>query len=327
MQTKTVYQQFDKDLIVSGYFDWMLENNPLLARLHTKESKGNGVKYNVKTARGNAAWVQPNDTIVSTAGTFAQRSAAIYTMVKQCDVDRSQKKVNSTQDVEALEIKDSADDAGFEINERMIHGRTTTSSSDNHPKGIYKLIAELESEATTDLDAPNNSQVIAGSTTSAALTIDMMSELRDAVKPNPDCYAMSKRMRRKLESLARASGNNLEHDKDELGYAVQMFWGKPIYIVDAIEDNYPDNSSSILTLASHIIGTTRASGNDNSMIFALRTDEKGFVLLQVGAMERTGPWIPDDKNANRYRFVWDMGFGLFDKYAAAALTGVLDTAL
>src|SRR3990167_3661042 len=157
MQTKTVYQQFDKDLIVSGYFDWMLENNPLIARLHAMESKGNGIKYNVKTARGNASWVQPNDTITSTAGTFAQRSAAIYRLAKQCDVDRGQLKVNSTQDLEAIEIKESADDAGFEVTERMVHGGTTTSTSENQPKGILELIAELESEATTDLDAGSNS--------------------------------------------------------------------------------------------------------------------------------------------------------------------------
>lgn len=329
MQTKTVYQQFDKDLIVSGFFDWLLEDNPLLARLHVMEAKGNGVKYNVKTARGSAAWVGPNDTISTTSGSFTQRTASIYTMAKQADVDRAMKQINSSQDITSVELKDSADDAAWEITERMVYGQTTTSSAANQPKGLFTLLAEIEGESTSDLDADNNSQVIAGENgaTSGTLTIDDMSSLRDLVTLGVDCYVMTRRMRRKLESLARAAGNNLVHDKDELGYPVAMYGGSPIYLVDALENSLPDNSSSVLDISSYAIGTTRAGGNDNSAIFALNTSEQGFVLMQVGAMERVGPWIPDDKNADRYRFTWNVGFGLFNKFGAGVLTGVLDTAL
>lgn len=327
MQTKTVYQYFDKDLIVSSYFDWMLEKNPLLARLHVMEAKGNGVKYNIKTARGGAAWVQPNESISSTAGTFSQRSAAIYTLAKQCDVDRAMQQINSTQNIATLEIKDSADDANWELTERMVYGQTTTSTASNHPKGLLQLIAEIEGESKTDLDSANNTQVIAGNATSGALTIDMVSELRDTVSLGLDCYVMEKRARRKLESLARAAGNNLQHDKDELGYPVQTYGGAPIYIVDAMEASLPDSVSSVMDLTSYAIGTTRASGNDNFVIIGLNTSEQGFVLLQVGAMERLGPWIPDDKNADRYRFTWNVGFALFNKFGAGCLIGVTDTPL
>ena len=333
MRTLAAYRELDSDKIQAGYIDWLLESNGLLARLKVKELKGNGLKYNVRTARGAAAWVQPNETIVTTSGTTAQRSAAIYALVKQADVDKFSISTNATQDPTLAELKESAEDFKFSLTRAMVHGQTTSSSVVNEPKGLFKLIAEIESESTTDLDgsttpgAGNNTQVLAGHATSAALTIDMMSALRDMVKLGVDCYVTNRAMRRKLESLARAAGNNLEHDKDELGYAVDFYGGKPIYIVDEIEEAYPDNSASVLDLSSYALGTARAGGNDHSAIFALNTSDEGFVMLQSQAMKREGPWTPDDKDADRYRFTQYTGFGLLNKHGAAVLTGVLDTAL
>ena len=225
MKTLAAYRELDHDKIQSGYIDWLLEDNGLMARLKVKEVIGNGLKYNVRTARGGAAWVQPNDTIVTTSGTTTQRSASIFALVKQADVDKFAQKTNATQDPTVAELKESADDMKFEWSERMVYGRTTTSTANNQPKGLFQLVAELESEASTDMDAVNNSQVVAGSTTSAALTIDMMDELADKVKMGVDCYVMTRRLRRKLTSLARAAGNNLVHDKDELGYVVAFLGG------------------------------------------------------------------------------------------------------
>jgi hypothetical protein len=108
---------------------------------------------------------------------------------------------------------------------------------------------------------------------------------------------------------------------------VEMYGGIPWYVMDHIEDAYPDNSSSVLDLTSYTIGTTRASGNDNSVIFALNICEDKFTLIQ------TAPWTHEDigtvqnKNAYRDRFLWYHGFALYNKYGAACLTGVLDTAL
>jgi len=327
MKNLADYKELDHDKIQAGYIDWLLEDNGLMARLKVKELKGNGLKYNVRTARGGAAWTQPNETIVTTTGTTTQRSAYIYALIKQADIDKFVQSTNSTQDPRVAELKESADDMKWEWTERMIYGRTTTSTTDNQPKGLFALIADIEAEGTTDLDAGNNSQVVAGNDTSDALTIDDIDELDDQVKLGVSCYVMSRRMRRKINSLARAQGNNLKHDKDELGYMVDTYGNRPIYIVDALEDSLPDSTSGVLDLSSYAIGTTRASGNDNSAIFALNTSENGFVILQSQAMKREGPWTPDNLDADRYRFTWYTGFGLLNKFGAAVLTGVLDTAL
>lgn len=327
MKTLASYRELDHDKIQTGYVDWLLEDNGLMARLKVVELTGNGLKYNVRTGRGTAAWTNPNDTITTTTGTTAQRSAAIYALIKQADVDKFAKSTNSNQDPTIAEIKESSDDMRFSWSRSMIHGQTTSISVTNEPKGLVKLIEELETEATTDLDSGNNTQVVAAHATSEAITLDDMDALTDKVKLGVDCYVTNRAMRAKINSLARASGTNMVHDKDELGYMVAMWGGKPIYIVDEIEEAYPDGSSSVLNLASYVLGTTRVGGNDNSLIFALNTSAEGFVILQSQPMKREGPWTPDDKDADRYRFTWYTGFGLLNKFGAAVLINGLDTAL
>lgn len=328
MRTLVDYQKLDTDLIMKGFYDWLFEDDDgILKRYPIKEVKGNGVKYNVSTARGGASWTQPGDTISESTGTEAQRSAAISVLVGDADVDKSQIAAQGTQNVEVLEIRKKSADVLWEWQEQFIWGQTSSTSSTNQPKGLFLLLAEVESESTTDWDAPNNSQVVAGNAASGALTIDMMDELTDQVRPAPNAYIMSRRMRRKLGGLARAAGNNLEHDNDQLGYSVSLYGGVPIYINDHIGDNLPDSSAKVLSLAAFDKSTARAGGNDNSAIFAVRFSDDACCGIQTIPFTHESIGTVQDKDAVRHRFKWYTGNALYNKFAAAVLTGVLDTAL
>lgn len=329
MLTLVDYRERDTDKIMRGVYDWMFTVNPLMHRMPVVTVKGNGVKYNVKTTRSSNQWTQPGDTIQESTGTSTQRSAAIYTLIGDADTDKSQIAANSTQNPRLLTIKDKVDDMNYDWQMGLVWGQESASSVTNQPKGLFALVREVEAEGTTDLDAPNNSQVVAGHGTSSALTIDMMDELADQMKMGITCYLMNRRMRRKLTSLARAAGNNLVHDNDELGHPVAMFGGIPIYVMedDVLEDALPDSSSSVLDLSSYTIGTTRAAGNDNSAIFALRLAEDGFCLIQTAPFTHEDIGTVQNKDAYRDRFKWYHGFALYNKYGMACMTGVLDTAL
>jgi len=327
MRSLVDYRELDKDLIMRGFYDWLFEESPLLHRMPVREVEGNGVKYNVTSTRKAAQWAGINDNIVESTGTADQRSAAIQILIGDADVSKFAIATNSTQNVETLEVKQAANDVLWEWSERLILGRTSTASNDNQPKGLLRLIAELESESTTDLDAGNNDQVMYANATSGALTIDLMDELTDKVRLGPNCYLMSRRMRRKLNSLARSTGNNLVHDNDELGHMVDHYGGIPIYVDDHIKNNFPNNSSGVLSIASYDVNTTRASDYDNSVIFALKLAEDGVCCIQCGPFKHEVIGTVQNKDAIRHRFKWYSGFAIFNKYAAACMTGVLDTAL
>ncbi len=326
MRTLATYRELDTDMILRGFFDWILEEDAMLANMAVREVLGNGVLYNVRTTRAGASWTQPGDTIPESTGTTTQRSAALSILIGDADVDKFAKKTNKTQDPEVLEIQEKSKDVVHEWSERAIYVQTTTSSNTNQPKGLFKLLAEVESTTTTDLDGPNNSQVVAPQATSGALVLANMDELTDAVH-KPNGYIMTKRARRKLNTLAQAAGTNLVHDRDQLGFMLSFYGGIPIYINEHMEDTLPNNSSSVLDITSYAIGTTRAASNDNFVIFCVRMAEDGFTIIQAGAFEHEVIGTVQNKDATRHRFKWYTGLGLFDKFAAAVLTGVLDTAL
>ena len=326
MLTLSDYQKLDTDLMVQAIYDWIFQSDDdFLRQLAIVEVKGNGIKYNVKTARAAISFQDPMDDIPETTPSFTQRNAALYVAVHDCLLSKFAKATNSTQDPGALQMKSDIEDFTEAIKGMMVVGQTTTTGSTKQPKGILKLIAEFEAEATTDLDAVNNAQVIANSATSGALTIDKMDELVDAVN-KPNFLMMSKRSRRKLNALARASGSILNIGTNEFGNPIEQFSKLPIFINTNIPDNLPDNVASVLDIAAYAQSTTRAATVDNSPIFCGRfKDEGGFCINQAIPLTQEFVGISQKKDADQHRVKWYHGFAAYDKYSLAVLTGSCPT--
>jgi hypothetical protein len=154
----------------------------------------------------------------------------------------------------------------------------------------------------------------------------MMDELKSRVKPESSdiIFIMNTQLRNKLASLARVAGNNLQVADGRLGMPVEM-WGKnKILVCDHIPNNIQDGSSSVLAIASYDPSTTRASGYDNSLIFAVRMDEiDGLCGLNGGKGIEVEPFDKlEGKHATRDRIYFYPGLALFNKLAAAAMINV-----
>ena len=326
MLTLADYQKLDKDMIVQAIYDWIFQSDSgFLSKLAVREVKGNGIKYDVKTARAAVSFQDPMDDIPETTPTFVQRSAALYVAIKDTLVSKFAVATNSTQNPEFVQIKSDIEDFTAAINNILVLGQTTTAGSTKQPKGMLKLISELESEATTDLDAINNGQVIANSATSGALTLDKLDELIDAVN-GANFLMMSKMSRRKLNILARASGSILKVEQDGFGRFIQMYNDLPVYINTNIPNNLPDSIASVLTTATYDPSTTRAGGNDNSPIFCGRVgDEGAFCANQAIPLTQELVGTSQKKDAEIRRVKWYHGFAAYDKYSLAVLTGCCPT--
>lgn len=192
-----------------------------------------------------------------------------------------------------------------------------------------RMLAEFESATTTDLDGVNNSQVIVGHATSAALTMAMLDELLDQIKPGkPDLLLMSRRMNRWVTALQRASGSGLQMvDAKLFGLQMPSYDTIPILESDWIPDNLPNGSSSVLTISTYDQSTARAADHDNSIIFAMKISEEDVTALQAGNMTHERETFIEDSNAIRNRFSWNVSMMCKKKFSLAALINVLDVAL
>jgi hypothetical protein len=127
------------------------------------------------------------------------------------------------------------------------------------------------------------------------------------LKPGaPHVLFTSRRTRRKLSSLRRASGSVLETSADAFGRRVISYDGIPVEVDDSIPDD-----------------ETLGTSNDCSSIYAVQfgfqtgvcgLDNGGIQVQPLGALETKDAW--------RTRIKWYCGLALFRDTALARLEGV-----
>ena len=326
MHTLTQYEYLDRDMILKGVVDWMIKESPLIGVLPMMDIKGNSLKYNVSTALPTASWTTVGTQLSESTGTFVQRSTDIFTLIQTAYTDKSKIKLNATQDPEAIDAALAAQAMAQTLEKAFIFGRTTADTNSLEFKGILKIIAELETTTTTDLDALNNDQVVAMHATANDLDMATVDLLVDTVKPGkPDLLLMSRRTRRRLNILSRASGGGIEMTESKLfGTHMSHYDGIPIYVSDWIKDQCNAGSSSVWDIAAYDYdGTTRTTNTTAcTFILALQLGEDKVTGLQAGEMVHERETFVEDYNAIANRYTMLVGLAGFKKYSMAALINI-----
>jgi len=224
--------------------------------------------------------------------TFTQHTATLRILGGDADIDNFLKSTRSNvQDLEAaiVQLKARAVQALFD--DTFVNG--DESANPEAFNGIDRLTAP--------------SQTISMGANGGVLTLDKLDELIDAVRGGkPDLLLMSRRSRRTLNELARATGTFLEADRDAFGNMLQFYDGIPIGISDYISDQQ-----------------TVGSSNDCSTIYAMQFGEGGLAGLTAPGgltIERVGSL--ETKDATRIRVKWYAGLALFNTVKLAKLIGV-----
>ena len=297
--------KLSNDMLLQGVVETIVKDSPVLRALPFVEIAGNGLTYNQENALPNIDFYDVGDTWAESTPTFTQKTANLKIMGGDADVDNFLKATRSNlQDLEAavVELKAKALTGKFE--DTFIYGDSTA-----NPKqydGLRKLI-----DTTT-----SGSQVIAAGASRATLTLAMLDQLIDAVKGGkPDLLLMSRRSRRKINALARASGGMMETDRDKWGNFVQLWDGIAIGVNDWILDTHVVSSSI----------ETAVSGGDSSTIYAVQLGEGALCGLTAPGHLTVEPiGSLETKDASRTRIKWYCSLALFASVKAAALIGVKD---
>ena len=214
--------KLSNDMLLQGVVETIVKDSPVLRALPFVEIVGNGLTYNQENALPSIDFYDVGDTWTESTPTFTQKTANLKIMGGDADVDNFLKATRSNlQDLEAaiVELKAKALKAKFE--ETFIYG--DSAASPKQYDGIRKLI-----DTTT-----SGNQVIPAGASGATLTLAMLDQLIDAVKGGkPDLMLMSRRTRRKINALVRASGGMMETDRDSWGNFIQLWDGVAIGVND-----------------------------------------------------------------------------------------------
>ena len=297
--------KLSNDMLLSGVVETIIKDSPLLQRFPFIESVGNGLTYNQEKTLPGIDFYDVGDTWVESTPTFEQKTANLKIMGGDADVDNFLKSTRSNiQDLEAAVVELKAKALRDKFEEIVIYGNATT-----NPKEFDGLRTLIDTTSASN-------QVIAMGATGATLTLAKLDELIDAVKGGkPDLLLMSRRSRRKINSLIRAAGGMTDTDRDKWGNFIQLWDGIPIGVNDWILDTH--------TVASSL--ETGTTGGTCSTIYAIQFGEGALCgLTSPGHLQAEPVGSLENKDASRTRVKWYVSLALFSSIKAAALIGVKD---
>jgi len=297
--------KLSNDMLLQGVVETIVKDSPILQQLPFIEIVGNGLTYNQENTLPSIDFYDVGDTWDESTPTFEQKTANLKIMGGDADVDNFLKATRSNvQDLEAAIIELKAKALRQKFDEIFIYGDSVTSTKQFD--GLRLLI-----DTTTASD-----QVIAMGATGATLTLDKLDELIDAIKGSkPDMLLMSRRSRRKINTLVRAAGGMMDADRDSWGNFIQLWDGIPIGVNDWILDTHVVTDSL----------ETDTTGGDCSTIYAIQFGEGALCGLTSPGLLQVEPIGPlENKDASRTRVKWYCSLALFSSVKAAALIGAQD---
>ena len=287
--------KLSNDMLLTGVIETIVKESPVLQVLPFIEVVGNGLTYNRENAAPTAAFYSVGDTWAESTPTFTQATATLRILGGDADVDNYLRATRSNvQDLEAAVVQLKAKAVRAKFEDTFVNG--DVSADGDSFDGIDRLTTA--------------GQVVSMGANGATLTLDKVDELIDkVVDGKPHMLLMSRRSRRKLTALSRASSSGLlVSDRNEFGMMLDYYDGVPIGVSDHITD---DNR----------VGTS----TDTSAIYALQfgegavaglTGPGGLVAERVGSLE--------SKDATRVRVKWYVAIASFNDLKLAKLTGVRD---
>lgn len=283
--------KLSNDIVLAGVIETVVMESPILQSMPFIEIVGNALTYNRENTAATAAFYGVGGTWTESTPTFTQVTASLKILGGDADVDNYIRQTRSNvQDIEASVLQLKAKALAHKFEDTFINGDTT--GDGNSFDGIRK-VCEIGQTPTMG-------------TNGGVLTLDKLDELIDQHRPGkPEMLLMSKRSRRKLSSLRRASGNVLETDVNAFGQRVLYYDGIPIGVSDWVADNETEGTST-----------------DCSSIYALSFGEGGIAGLTNGwiNLERIGSL--ETKDATRTRVKWYCGLAIFNALKLARLKGV-----
>jgi len=297
--------KLSNDMLMQGVVETIVKDSPVLRRLPFVEITGNGLTYNQEKTLPSIDFYDVGDTWNESTPTFEQKTANLKIMGGDADVDNFLKATRSNiQDLEAAVVGLKSKALKDKFEEMFIYGDSVAS-----PKqfdGLRKLISTGSAGA----------QVIPMGDAGATLTLAKLDELIDAVKGGkPDMLMMSRRSRRKLNTLVRAAGGMMQTDQDRWGNFVEMWDGVAVGVSDWILDTH--------TVANGV--ETGTTGGDCSTIYAVQFGEGALCgLTAPGYINVESVGSLETKDASRTRIKWYVATALFSAIKAAALIGVKD---
>lgn len=291
--TKVEAAKLTSDMLLRGVIQTIVKESMLLQMLPFMQVIGSAVVYNREATMPAAAFYDVGDTWTEATPTFTKITAVLRILGGDADVDNFlQKTYSSINDIQAEVIMARAKSVAHAYLNGFYNGSNTTD-----PKSFDGIQTAIPA-----------GQTIAAGTNGGTLTLDMMDNMLDLVKPGrADAILVSKRTRRRLSALRRTSGTLIESDVNQFGQHVTYYDGIPLIVDDFISETQTKGTSAAVCSSAYAVklGPQGVMGLENG----------GITVENVGQLET--------KDAVRTRIKWYAGLAVMSELGVAKIEGIL----
>lgn len=296
MLTIQEWAKLNNNPLASGVVEVFAKENPVLNALGFQNVAGNAYRYNVEEALPGVAFRDFNEAYAESTGLILSQTEALRIIGGDSDYDVAEIAMQ-TGDNDTRAVHDAMKAKALSLTWLKTFFDGDNSANAKEFDGLNRRLT--------------GSQLLSAGANGAALTLDMVDDLIDAVAGEPSMLLMNKAHRRALTKLARGTAN-LHWDVDNFGRQVAVYAGIPIGIVEADAANNP------------ILGfdETQGTANNASSIYAVRFDPAMLHGIQTAPMSVRDLGEIEAKPAYRTRIEWYSGFVTKHPKCAARLQGV-----
>ena len=293
--TKAEAAKLTTDLLLRGVIETIVKESQVLALLPFMEVTGTAVTYNREATMPAATFYDVGSAWTEATPTFTQVTAPLKILGGDADVDNFLEATYADpNDIEAEVIASRAKAVAQKWSDTFFNGDTGVD-----PLAFDGLTKVLNGTA----------QEVTAGANGAQLTLDMMDAMIDLVLPGrPDALLCSRRTRRKLSSLRRASGNLLETDVDAFGRRALFYDGIPLIVDDFILDTQTQGTSGAVCSSVYAVKFGQGAG-------VMGLEHGGIQIDPLGELET--------KDATRWRIKWYASIAVFSMLGVARVKGIL----
>ena len=313
MPTLSEYQKLANDDVTAGVFDNIITASELAPFLQFTSFSGNSLVYNRESTLGAAATHQVGDTWSDTEPAYTKKTVSLTTVGVQHPLDRfAMQTADNVQSQEAILLSKMAKSIVRKLEDLLITGNSGSVSTE--PEGLTSLL--ISDSRLLMMDDGSQPSSITGAETE--LTLDRLDAMIDLVENGkPDFLMMNKTMRRKMTSLARATGSGVLLNSAEMfGHQYIVYNGIPVVIND-----YISNSEQ------YEQGDSQWPSSTATTIYAIKTgqEKQGWTVIHNGAVldpdiQRLGTKF--DKNEDVYRMAVYLNAVVYSAKSCAGLAGI-----
>jgi HK97 family phage major capsid protein len=316
MPTLSEYQKLANDDVTAGVFDNIITASELAPFLQFSSFSGNSLVYNRENTLGAAATHQVGDIWSDTEPTYTKKTVSLTTVGVQHPLDRfALQTADNVQSQEAVLLSKMAKSIVRKLEDLLISGNSGSTSTE--PEGLTSLL--ISDSRLLMMDDGSQPASITGAETE--LTLDRLDAMIDLVENGkPDFLMMNKTMRRKMTSLARATGSGVVlTSADMFGHQYVVYNGIPVVINDFVSNS-----------EQYEQGDSQWPSSSATTIYAIKTgqEKQGWTVIHNGSVldpdiQRLGTKF--DKNEDVYRMAVYLNAVVYSAKSCAGLA-VIDSA-